>query len=127
MQLYNKKTANLHNLKWRKALLCEIFVKDLLKIREIKIKVSVFENEIAFMSGKEAEVLLRGIKVTVFGRDTAVAEGIKGVRRIGESEMEFFYGKSKVLIRGNGLKIAHLGKGIAVVVGNIDGVDYLEK
>jgi len=89
--------------------------------------MTAFESEIALMSRKEMESLLVGIKLTVFGRDTAVFEGIGGVSKISEEEMTFFSRKTILTVRGNKLCIAHLGKGVAVVVGRLDGVEYGQK
>ncbi len=78
---------------------------------------------IANVCGLELATLIKDYKFSVFGGNTVVVEGHKGIADYSTETVSFVIHKSLLCIRGAGLHIKCLEKGFAVVVGEIHSVE----
>ncbi len=85
-----------------------------------------FERDMIKLSGKEAVALTLGTKITFFGRDTVIVEGHTGIKKLSDEFIALAVRKKSVEIHGEKLRLIHLSKGLAVIGGKIDGVNWTE-
>ena len=73
--------------------------------------------------GVELATLIKECKYSVYGSHTAVVEGHKGIAGYSDECVSFAVDKGILTIWGKDLRIKHLEKNFAVVVGSISSVE----
>lgn len=86
-----------------------------------------FSDNIAQICGLELAVLAGSYKYSVFGGTTAVIEGHKGIASYSETELTFLLGNKLLKVCGSKLNIRCLSKNFAVVVGNVEGIEVVDR
>ena len=81
-----------------------------------------FQQCISEICGLELSSLVSQGKYAVYGNSVAVVEGHKGIAEYGSDKVSFAFGKSKLDILGEGLKIKCLQGNYAVVAGKISSM-----
>ena len=84
-----------------------------------------FTNCISKICGEEIASLAT-YKYSVFGGNTIVLEGHKGILDYSTCKVSFKVGKGSLIVAGNGLCIKCLDKHFAVVVGNVCNVEVTQ-
>lgn len=78
---------------------------------------------VADICGEELTTLINNYKYSVYGGNTLVVEGHKGISEYGSKCVSFALPKSVLTVTGDDLRIKYLEKNFAVVVGSIRSVE----
>lgn len=82
-----------------------------------------FSQCVADICGLELATLIGNYKYSVFGGNTVVLEGHKGIVEYSTERIAFSVGKSTLVICGSDLHIKCLEKHFAVIVGKVLNVE----
>jgi len=80
-------------------------------------------NDVLESIGDEKS-LVRQRNFTVYGNDMVVVEGQQRVVVIKEDEISFVYGNTNLKILGQKLMLKNMSKGLAIVCGKIEKIDF---
>ncbi|MEG1923102.1 MAG: YabP/YqfC family sporulation protein [Clostridia bacterium] len=81
-----------------------------------------YETEIAMMCDKETLALIGGFKVSMYGFNTIVVEGISSVKKYNTEYICIMIKQKRLEIQGETLYIKHFSQGIIAIGGIIKNI-----